>query len=238
MNNNNTNNQNNHAALPDEETRLISDDASQRDGAGLPRAPPPASRSWAQRNQWIVLALASGACAAFNGVFAKLTTTELTARFSSGIARMLGLESVEGAVELVVRGACFGLNLAFNGVMWTLFTAALARGNSTTQVSIMNTSTNFVVTAILGFVVFSEALPPLWWAGAALLVAGNVIIGRKDEGTPDAREEEGVAGTAAPGSEDESRLGGRRGRGDGVDVGGEDGGEEDKDDEDVADRRT
>lgn len=28
--------------------------------------------SWIGRNQWIVFALASGACAAFNGVFAKL----------------------------------------------------------------------------------------------------------------------------------------------------------------------
>ena len=65
--------------------------------------------------------------------------------------------------------------------MWTLFTQALARGDSTTQVSIMNTSSNFVITAILGLAIFSESLPPLWWLGAALLVAGNVIIGRQDE---------------------------------------------------------
>jgi hypothetical protein len=65
--------------------------------------------------------------------------------------------------------------------MWTLFTQALARGTSTTQVSILNTSTNFMVTALLGALIFSEVLPPLWWAGAALLVAGNVIVGRKDE---------------------------------------------------------
>lgn len=62
--------------------------------------------------------------------------------------------------------------------MWSLYTAALASGKSTTQVSIMNTSTNFMITALLGVAVFSEALPPLWWAGAALLVAGNVILGR------------------------------------------------------------
>lgn len=62
--------------------------------------------------------------------------------------------------------------------MWTLFTQALAKGNSTTQVSIMNTSANFVITALLGLAIFSESLPPLWWAGASLLVAGNVIIGR------------------------------------------------------------
>jgi hypothetical protein len=45
----------------------------------------------------------------------------------------------------------------------------------------MNTSSNFVITAVLGSAIFSESLPPLWWLGAAMLVAGNVIIGRKDE---------------------------------------------------------
>lgn len=70
--------------------------------------------------------------------------------------------------------------------MWTLFTKALARGSSTTQVSIMNTSANFVITALLGLAIFAENLPPLWWLGAALLVAGNVIIGRKDDGGGDA----------------------------------------------------
>jgi hypothetical protein len=65
--------------------------------------------------------------------------------------------------------------------MWTLFTKALARGTSTTQVSIINTSANFMITAVLGFFIFSESLPPLWWLGAALLVVGNVIIGRREE---------------------------------------------------------
>jgi hypothetical protein len=65
--------------------------------------------------------------------------------------------------------------------MWSLFTTALARGTSTTQVSIMNTSTNFIITALLGLIIFSESLPPMWWAGAALLVAGSVVTGRKEE---------------------------------------------------------
>lgn len=136
---------------------------------------------WTTRNQWIVYAVASGACAAFNGVFAKLTTNDLTAQIASGISSLFGLEGSDRILEIVVRCIFFGLNLFFNGVMWTLFTQALAKGTSTTQVSIMNTSTNFVITAILGLAIFAEALPPLWWVGAALLVAGNVIIGRKDE---------------------------------------------------------
>ncbi|RDW69487.1 hypothetical protein BP6252_08507 [Coleophoma cylindrospora] len=134
-----------------------------------------------RKTQWILLAVASGACAAFNGVFAKLTTTELTTSFATSIANLLGLGNGEKVVEVIVRAIFFGLNLIFNGVMWALFTKALARGTSTTQVSIINTSSNFMITAVLGFIIFSESLPPLWWLGASMLVAGNVIIGRREE---------------------------------------------------------
>ncbi|KAL3955363.1 hypothetical protein ACCO45_010926 [Purpureocillium lilacinum] len=150
--------------------------------------------SWSGRTQWIMLAVASGACAAFNGVFAKLTTTGLTSSIASSVASALGLSSAENVVEVVVRGIFFALNLTFNGVMWTLFTAALAKGTSTTQVSIINTSTNFVLTALLGLAIFSEALPPLWWAGAAMLVAGNVIVGRKDESKAQDHQHPGIDG--------------------------------------------
>ena len=85
--------------------------------------------------------------------------------------------------------------------MWSLYTSALAKGTSTTQVSIMNTSTNFMVTALLGVAVFSEALPPLWWAGAAMLVAGNVILGRDAAGSEEdgVKGEEGAEGEAGQG---------------------------------------
>lgn len=91
------------------------------------------------------------------------------------------------------------MNLAFNGVMWGLFTRALTLASSTVRVSVINTSANFVLTAILGAVIFREQLPGkygmesgeratahdvsgLWWLGAAMLVAGSVIIGRREEG--------------------------------------------------------
>ncbi|CAN8102369.1 unnamed protein product [Discula destructiva] len=156
--------------------------------------------NYLSQNRWVVLAIASGACAAFNGVFAKLTTTDLTTSFAQGIARFLHLSSIENAIEYIVRAMFFGLNLIFNGVMWTLFTQALAKGNSTTQVSIMNTSANFFITAILGLMIFSESLPPLWWVGAALLVAGNVIIGSQDESDKPKGEEPPPGGQDGLGS--------------------------------------
>ncbi|KAM3065769.1 hypothetical protein ACMFMG_010005 [Clarireedia jacksonii] len=144
-----------------------------------------------RKTQWILLAVASGACAAFNGVFAKLTTTQLTTSFAESVASFFGLGEGEKVVEYGVRGIFFLLNLLFNGIMWTLFTKALARGTSTVQVSIINTSSNFMITAVLGFIIFSESLPPLWFVGAALLVAGNVIIGRREEEEKDKGDLEG-----------------------------------------------
>jgi hypothetical protein len=90
--------------------------------------------------------------------------------------------------------------------MWTLFTKALARGTSTTQVSILNTSSNFMITAVLGFLIFSESLPPLWFLGAALLVAGNVIIGRRDEGETKSVDGQGEDGTRRTSGEEEEGL--------------------------------
>ncbi|KAK4494756.1 hypothetical protein PRZ48_014112 [Zasmidium cellare] len=83
------------------------------------------------------------------------------------------------------------MNLAFNAVMWGLFTRALTLASSTVRVSVINTSANFMVTAVLGAIIFSENLPGLWWLGAAMLVAGSVIIGRREEG-----KDVGAAGTA------------------------------------------
>ncbi|KAF1955845.1 hypothetical protein CC80DRAFT_390574, partial [Byssothecium circinans] len=134
-------------------------------------------------SSWLVLAIASGACAAFNGVFAKLTTTELTASWSSAVSQTFHLSPSNKVVEFGIRGLFFALNLLFNAIMWGLFTRALTLASSTVRVSVINTSANFMITAILGLLIFSESLPGLWWIGASMLVAGSVIIGRRDEGT-------------------------------------------------------
>jgi hypothetical protein len=51
------------------------------------------------------------------------------------------------------------MNIVFNGIMWGLFTKALTLGDSTVRVSVINTSANFVCTAVLGAGVFGEELP-------------------------------------------------------------------------------
>ena len=56
---------------------------------------------------------------------------------------------------------------------------------------------------MLGLIVFGEQLPPMWWAGAGLLAAGNVIIGRREE----AEKPRGPVGRERDNEEEQALLG-------------------------------
>jgi hypothetical protein len=75
------------------------------------------------KSAWLFFAVTSGACAAFNGVFAKLyapaplprrassltqhsTTTELTGSWSAHVSAALGLGASNKAVEVAIRAVC------------------------------------------------------------------------------------------------------------------------------------
>ncbi|KAF7158314.1 hypothetical protein CNMCM5623_003083 [Aspergillus felis] len=132
------------------------------------------------QSRWIILALASGAFAALNGLFAKLTTDEQTTAFARSILHLFGAGDQNTFIELVVRGVCLGLNVLCNIIMWALFTRALTASPSTTKVSITNTSANFLVTALLGMVVFREKVSGLWWLGAGMMGGGCILVGMRD----------------------------------------------------------
>lgn len=145
------------------------------------------------------------------------TTTALTTSWSHAIAQALSLSPDNKIVEYAIRATFFGLNLLFNLAMWTLFTAALTRASSTTRVSIINVSANFMVTALLGLIIFGERLPPMWWAGAGLLAAGNVVIGRREEG----EKPGGTAGLGRDRGEGEVLLGEELEQADAINLDGE-----------------
>lgn len=54
--------------------------------------------------EWLVYAIASGGCAALNGVFAKLTTTGLTTTWATAISHLFGMSEPSRIVEFLVRG--------------------------------------------------------------------------------------------------------------------------------------
>ncbi|KXG53994.1 FMN-binding split barrel-related protein [Penicillium griseofulvum] len=139
----------------------------------------PQSTSPSSTSPWIILAITSGAFAALNGVFAKLTTDDHTTAFAQSLAHLFGLDS-SPVIEMLTRGACLGLNVLCNIIMWALFTRALTAGPSTVKVSITNTASNFLATALFGMIVFQEAVGGLWWLGAAMMGAGCILVGMRE----------------------------------------------------------
>ncbi|KAL4980260.1 hypothetical protein BDW66DRAFT_126009 [Aspergillus desertorum] len=134
--------------------------------------------------RWILLAVASGAFAALNGLFAKLTTDAQTTSFANIILSLLGAAGgADGhpVFMYVVRGICLGMNVLCNIIMWALFTRALTAAPSTTKVSITNTSANFLITALLGMIVFREKVGALWWVGAGMMGGGCILVGMREE---------------------------------------------------------
>ncbi|KAF2226936.1 hypothetical protein BDZ85DRAFT_212235, partial [Elsinoe ampelina] len=133
------------------------------------------------RYKWLTFAIASGACAAINGTFAKLTTGPFTSSLSHSLALTLHVpESHSQIFEYILRALFFALNLSFDALMWGLFTRALTLASSTVHVSVLNTGTNFLVAATAGWAVFGEKLPGLWWVGAGMLVGGCLLIGSRE----------------------------------------------------------
>ncbi|PIG82522.1 hypothetical protein AARAC_011319, partial [Aspergillus arachidicola] len=55
-------------------------------------------------SRWVVLALASGAFAALNGLFAKLTTDTQTTTFSKSLLAFLSLTGDHPILEMLIRG--------------------------------------------------------------------------------------------------------------------------------------
>lgn len=65
--------------------------------------------------QWLIYALSSGFCAALNGVFAKLTTTQLTSTWATAISTALGGGGEEegGKFVIIVEGLVRGVSSLF-----------------------------------------------------------------------------------------------------------------------------
>lgn len=74
--------------------------------------------------QWLIYALSSGFCAALNGVFAKLTTTQLTSTWATAISTALGGgggEEEGGKFVIIVEGLVRGVSFLFSLFFYFLF---------------------------------------------------------------------------------------------------------------------
>uniref|UniRef100_A0AC35F3I4 EamA domain-containing protein n=1 Tax=Panagrolaimus sp. PS1159 TaxID=55785 RepID=A0AC35F3I4_9BILA len=105
-------------------------------------------------------AIAAGICASLAPIFMKLAFAENIQTFNLQLLKYIYF-------------ICFALS---NICMWFFHSKALQASDSTIKAVVLNTGTNFVVTGILGWIVFGEQQSFLWAIGISCIIAGISLI--------------------------------------------------------------
>lgn len=122
-------------------------------------------------------AVFAGATAAMASVFGKLA---MDASHITSFVLSSSIVTVSDSQQIIVVRALQGLSIAgivlCNMGMWSLFVRALDRLPSSLIATAVNTAVNFFLSAFLGFILFGEGLPVLWWGGASLILVGLLLM--------------------------------------------------------------
>ncbi|SYZ68756.1 hypothetical_protein [Leishmania braziliensis MHOM/BR/75/M2904] len=130
---------------------------------------------------FLVNASVAGACGALSGVVGKLAVESARVPLlvrSGGLYLQLDLatmEMVQAVVPWLLRIFLFLMNAVLTASMWRFYLKALSQG-PTPVCQILNTGTNFVVSAVTGLVLFSEEVTLMWGVGALLIVIGLALV--------------------------------------------------------------
>ncbi|ESN99695.1 hypothetical protein HELRODRAFT_185801 [Helobdella robusta] len=135
---------------------------------------------------WSVMAGVFAACASISAKFAMSTfihdvcfefmsssVTDVSPEHST--PSKLNYEHICYYPSMLFRVSCFAFVFICNGLMWTFFTKSLQLTNSLTA-TIINSSVNLFLTALVGWLLFEEVLNTMWVLGSAFIVVGLVII--------------------------------------------------------------
>ncbi|XP_019870679.1 transmembrane protein 42 [Aethina tumida] len=110
----------------------------------------------------IHFAVWAGCCASGASIFGKLS----------------GLPPFQDFLALKIL--FFGLMLLCNAGVWTLFVKALHQNNSSLVATVLSTASNFVLSGVVGFVIFDETTSISWWIGLYIIIVGLLLVLRGD----------------------------------------------------------
>jgi len=116
----------------------------------------------------------SGFFAASAGFFGKIT-------FDSNVLDTISSSFHHFNVGPVFCQIVCGLALVLSNIlMLQSFNRALQASKTTLEASIVNTASNFIFTAIIGYLAFSEELSLFWWSGTSLIIIGTYLISSEE----------------------------------------------------------
>lgn len=70
--------------------------------------------------------------------------------------------------------------LIFNGLVWTFFVKALQQSNTATA-TVISSGSNYILSALLGWTIFSERNCSTYWFGIFFILLGLAIINKSDD---------------------------------------------------------
>lgn len=115
------------------------------------------STSSSNQSRFVLYAMMAGTFGALSGAVGKLSVTD------------------ELTLGVLFRVLFFASNGLFTAQMWRYYLKALSLGPTPTC-QILNTGTNFAVSATLGLWLFGETVNALWMAGAVCVAVGLALI--------------------------------------------------------------
>lgn len=152
---------------------------------------PSVGRGTSFHHLFIFYASLAGICGALSGVVGKVAVAStsvvelakymgwINASASAASASQYNseeeLSGVVGWTLLGLRILFFASNAFFTAQMWRYYIKSLALG-PTPVCQIINTGTNFAVSAFFGIVFFGEEVTVMWAAGALLVVLGLGLV--------------------------------------------------------------
>ncbi|XP_063697497.1 transmembrane protein 42-like [Culicoides brevitarsis] len=112
-------------------------------------------------------AILSGFCACLGSCFGKLSS----------------IVTVENnAILYTITSINIALMLLFNGLVWTFFVKALqSKDCNTATATVTSSGANYILSALLGWLIFGETNCGLYWFGIFLIIIGLAIINKSDE---------------------------------------------------------
>lgn len=121
----------------------------------------------------------SGCLASIAAVFGKLAVSndELDTMLSLVTHRINNF----GVVFYVIKVIMIIIMVLVNMVMWTTFTKALNHCKTTIEATVLNTASNFLLTAAIGATLFDENVNFLWFLGLIMITVGLVMIKMGEE---------------------------------------------------------
>jgi len=130
-----------------------------------------------QQRTTLAFSVLSGLFAALSGFLGKVT-------FDPGLVIAVSILNVRTNFMHIIQVGLGCLMVISNILMLQTFNKALQISSTTIQVSILNTASNFIFTALIGFLAFGERLSLIWWSGTSMILLGTYIISSSEQHTP------------------------------------------------------